>query len=493
MFWLFTIWVKRLDVSKPNSRTRAKFAVQGLMDLTKSTESEQLYCIRAGSTVSKPNSRTRAKLWAELAESKPDVSRKLFLENGLYVLKVAPVKRNELLPGPLIQKLLLALSREIVLLLHPPVFNVEIKLRQIEIWPNRHIAGDPVPLVVHILNPLARQPVADPLLPARLHGNIIRRPKPFRRCDVRLEIPLLENPLVKTMTAVGLPVPLYPRRRLLLRDRPSAPCTPVLPARLGFPDHHLRRRRAVVRRRAHVIGMRCVARDVLDVRDHLVRHPDAHLKRPELVLKNLFPRLPRRGHVKWNAERLPQVAGNRHQLPSGARGGAPDRRRRIRKQRDDLGPGGSPAFAADFNGPLPLCLADRHRLFHGNDVWLAAEGAYRAGMDGCSAVRTLPLEYLAAERAVPAAHRVGRLAVLNLQGEALDRFLHEGDVRSDAAVSAGEDLRESSAVIGQYQCQSVQLPAQPDRSLPRPFLQFFHLFGLWDFINVNLDMKIQKI
>ena len=69
-------------------------------------------------------------------------------------------------------------------------------------------------------------------------------------------------------------------------------------------------------------------------------------------------------------------------------------------------------------------------------------------------------------------------AILNLQREALDRLLHEGDVRSDAAVSAGEDLRESSAVIGQYQCQSVQLPAQPDRSLPRPFLQFFHLFGL---------------
>ena len=91
MFWLFTIWVKRLDVSKPNSRTRAKFAVQGLMDLTKSTESEQLYCIRAGSTVSKPNSRTRAKLWAELAESKPDVSRQLFLKNGLYVLQVAPI------------------------------------------------------------------------------------------------------------------------------------------------------------------------------------------------------------------------------------------------------------------------------------------------------------------------------------------------------------------------------------------------------------------
>ena len=53
---------------------------------------------------------------AELAESKPDVPRQLFLKNGLYVLKVAPVKRNELLPGPLIQKLLLALSREIVLL-----------------------------------------------------------------------------------------------------------------------------------------------------------------------------------------------------------------------------------------------------------------------------------------------------------------------------------------------------------------------------------------
>ena len=69
-------------------------------------------------------------------------------------------------------------------------------------------------------------------------------------------------------------------------------------------------------------------------------------------------------------------------------------------------------------------------------------------------------------------------AVLDLQREALDRFLHKGDIGTDASVSAGEDLREAAAVIGQHQGQSVQLPAQPDRPVSGPFLQFFHLFGL---------------
>jgi hypothetical protein len=74
------------------------------------------------------------------------------------------------------------------------------------------------------------------------------------------------------------------------------------------------------------------------------------------------------------------------------------------------------AFAADFNGPLPLSLADRHRLFRGNDVWLAAEGAYSACMDRGAAARTPALKQLPAHRAVLPADGIGRLAVQGISG-----------------------------------------------------------------------------
>ena len=92
----------------------------------------------------------------------------------------------------------------------------------------------------------------------------------------------------------------------------------------------------------------------------------------------------------------------------------------------------------------------RLSLRNGGNVRLAAEGAYRAGVDRRTAARTLPLENLAAECAVSSANRIGRIAVRTEEPHLLHEILVVGRavrVRTEPAHGRRNDRHRTCDLI----------------------------------------------
>ena len=64
------------------------------------------------------------------------------------------------------------------------------------------------------------------------------------------------------------------------------------------------------------------------------------------------------------------------------------------------------------------------------------------------------------------------------QWEPGDGIFHIRDISPDNPIATGQNFCQHPVVIGEYECQTIQLPAEPDGASVSPLLKFLDLFCL---------------